>query len=259
MVDTEQTEKEKSKLIKIVNGILFDYPNVNGLESVFNSIFGIFDSEVFKDLIRDMERLERIYNKSDYFLSSIPDEVIHDIPQIKYAFDVLFPSKIYFFIPQRFLSEISILHYSNLAEIIFLIWTFNNKEFNHANIFSLSHKIMMLFYNFDKSIPFNEPNKDYFIKLKNLKWDKEAKNLFKRTIKLFEKVVLFCCEEVVDEDNLMFYPVTTGIFISATRGFVILLSGCSAINNGRDFMVFDDVVCAWKVYFKLLKYLNKHK
>ena len=172
----DSIEKEKVKLKNIGNSILDDYSNVNGLEWGLDSIFRLSESDVFKELIKDIERLETIYNTGNYFILSVPDDIAKDIPQIKYALDVMFPSKIYFILPKKLKGEIDIVYYTHLNEIILIIKSFNGEDNSHKKVFDLTHKIMALLYDFDKDIPFNEPDKDYFLKLKKLKWDNDLKN-----------------------------------------------------------------------------------
>ncbi|KZX14754.1 hypothetical protein MBCUT_19470 [Methanobrevibacter cuticularis] len=115
---------------------------------------------------------------------------------------------------------------------------------------------MILLDNFDKNIDFNYPNKDYFVKLKNLKWNKEAKKLLNKIDKIYGKYASTCTDEVFDENPDDGYPILFGIFLSMSWKSLILLTGCSAVNDGRDVMGFDDVVCAFQTYFKLLDLIN---
>ena len=72
----------------------------------------------------------------------------------------------------------------------------------------------------------------------------------------FDKVCFFKIDEILSENPNMSYPVIVGTFFAATLGTLILLSGCSAVNNGREVMNSDDVICAFNTYFKLLSLLN---
>jgi hypothetical protein len=49
-----------------------------------------------------------------------------------------------------------------------------------------------------------------------------------------------------------------GILIGSCWKVLIFLSGCSAVNNGRDVMGFDDVICATETYFKFLNIINEN-
>ncbi|KZX15139.1 hypothetical protein MBCUT_16990 [Methanobrevibacter cuticularis] len=115
---------------------------------------------------------------------------------------------------------------------------------------------MILLDNFDKNIDFNYPNKDYFVKLKNLKWNKEAKKLLNKIENVYNSYRKTYSDEVFDENPDDGYPFTMGSFAAVSWKSLILLTGCSAVNNGKDVMGFDDVVCAFQTYFKLLNLIN---
>ncbi|WP_157082432.1 hypothetical protein, partial [Methanobrevibacter cuticularis] len=172
--------KEREKIKNSVNEILIDYSNVSGLNIIFESIWMISNSEGFKNLIRNIGKLQDCFSDSNYYVLWAPDSFIMEVPQIKYSKEVLFPSKFYYLLPRIIKGAIGIDDYAALIEIVFIISTLNKKEITPSNVFGFSHRIMILLDNFDKNIDFNYPNKDYFVKLKNLKWNKEAKKLLNK-------------------------------------------------------------------------------
>ncbi|MDR3063353.1 MAG: hypothetical protein LBU40_04340 [Methanobrevibacter sp.] len=104
--------------------------------------------------------------------------------------------------PRSFKSEIGINDYESLTEDVFIILHYNNNEITPFESFRLSNKIIMLLNSFNENIAFIGHDKEYFIKLKNLKWDKEAKNLLKKIYKIYSKFESICSDEIFNE-NLM--------------------------------------------------------
>ena len=253
----KSTEENRAKIKKASNNVLGDYPNVNGLKDIFESIWMVSESKGFKRLIKNIENLRGYFADADYYVLRVPDSFIREIPQIKYSRDVLFPSKFYYIIPRRFKGEIGIDDYASLIEVVFIIFAFNNDEISYHNIYDMSHRIMVLLNDFDENIDFDEPDKEYFIKLKNLKWDKGAKKLFKILEKIFDQYSGTSSDEVFDENPDEGYPLLMGIFAASSWSTLIFLCGCSAVNHGRSTMVFEDVICAFKTYFKLLNIINR--
>ena len=109
---------------------------------------------------------------------------------------------------------------------------------------------MMLLYNFDRNTYFENPNKEYFMKLKDIKWNKNAKKLFKKIDKIKSAFQRTCSGEIFDENPDDGYPFSSGFDADVWRCW-IFLAGCSAVNNNRDTIIAEDVVCACRTYFKL--------
>jgi hypothetical protein len=248
----DNIEKKKEKLKSVRLAILKDFPDVDGLENVLDSVSDLSYSEVFKELTKNMGEFERIFNEGNYAGWNVPDDIVVDFPQIKYVRKALLPSKIYFLIPQRFLGPISIIYYTHLIKVVSIILIYNGENVNYSRFYNLSHKIMILLDDFDRDIPFKVPDEEYFMKLRELKWNKDAKRLLDRIDKFFDDVGIFVGDMVFDEDPSAGYPIIMGLFSAATKGFVMFLSGCSAVNNNKNIMEYDDVISAFKTYFKVL-------
>lgn len=256
MNDFSSIENKRKEIRILADSVLKDYSNIDGLTSIIDSIFDLSNSKDFKKFLKIIGELEDAYDNGDYPIYNIPDNVIMDIPQIKYASDVFLPSKIHLLNLLAFFKIIQISDYNSLVRIIFLILSFNGEKISYEKVFGLSHKIMVLLYDFDRDIPFNPPSKDYFVKLKNLKWNKKAKKLLDKIFKIFQKFESTISQEINLEDPSTKYSDAYKILF-LTAPSLIFLSGCSAVNNGRDIMDFDDVICACRTYFKLLDLINK--
>lgn len=251
-------ENKRIKIKTQARQALKNYSDIKGLEDVFESIWSLEGNENFKFLIKNVFELMKDFYDSDYHILNVPESFIREIPQVRYSRDVLFLNRFKYLIPIRFRDTMGIYEYDALIKIIFIFFDFNNEKITPSNVFGLSNKVMKLLNDFDMDISFENPDKEYFIKLKNLKWDKKAKMIFNKIDKVRLDFETTCIEEVFDENPDDGYPISMGSFDSDVWRCWIFLSGCSAVNNDREVMVVDDVVCACKTYFKLLGLLNKN-
>jgi|UPI0006CF9E30 hypothetical protein len=250
-------ENKRIKIKTQAEEVLQDYPDIKGLEDVFESIWSLEDNANFKFLITSFKKIMEHFYGSDYHILNASESFIREIPQISYSKEILFLNRFKYLIPVRFRDVVGIYEYDALIEIIFVFFDFNNEKITPSNVFGLSNKVIKLLNEFDMDIYFENPDKEYFMKLKALKWDKKAKKLFNKIDKYHDKFRQTCIEEVFDENPDDGYPIMWGFGADVWRCW-IFLSGCSAVNNDREVMVVDDVVCACKTYFKLLGLLNKN-
>lgn len=251
-------ENKRIKIKTQAEEVLKNYSDVKGLEDVFESIWRLEGNENFKFLIKNVFGLMEDFYDSGYHILNVPESFIREIPQVRYSRDVLFLNRFKYLIPIRFRDTMGIYEYDALIKIIFIFFDFNNEKITPSNVFGLSNKVMKLLNDFDTDISFENPDKEYFMKLKALKWDKKAKKLFNIIYKIYKNFTITCIHDVFDENPDDGYPISMGSFDSNVWRCWIFLSGCSAVNNDREVMVVDDVVCACKTYFKLLGLLNKN-
>lgn len=247
---------ERERIKNSANGILLDYSDLDGLDDVFLSIWEVTGSKNFKDFIKNIKRIFKCFLESKFSVVDVSSDLIDEFPQIKYLKDVYSPGRFYYIKFEIFKGKVTLAHYDGLANNIFEILAYNN-EINHSKVFHLINKIMSLLNNFDKDISFNDPDKEYFMKLKELKFDKNAKKLLSKIYKIYDKYRKTYSDEVFDEDPDAGYPSTMGHFIGNSWKALVFLCGCSAVVNDRDVVIFGDVICAFKTYFKLLNLINK--
>jgi hypothetical protein len=247
---------KREKIKDSTNRVVVDYSDLDGLDDVFTSIWKVTGSKNFKDFIKNIKRIFKYFLESKFSVVDVSSDLIDEFPQIKYIKDVYSPGRFYYLMPEIFKGKVTLAHYDGLANNIFEILAYNDKV-NHSDVFYQLYKTMSLLNNFDKDISFNNPDKEYFMKLKELKFDKNAKKLLSKIYKIYDKYRKTYSDEVFDEDPDAGYPSTMGHFIGNSWKALIFLCGCSAVSNGRDVVIFDDVICAFKTYFKLLDLINK--
>jgi hypothetical protein len=248
---------EREKIKNSANEILLDYPDLDGLEDVFNSIWEVTGSKNFKDFIKNMKRIIKYYLESKFSLFDVPDDLVNEFPQIKYLMDAFPKSKFYYLFPfAGFKGKMGFDGYGSLKEVIFGVLAYNDEVY-YSDVFYLLNRIMVLFDDFGEDVEVNGPDKEYFMKLKELEFDKNAKKLLSKIYKIYDKYRKTYSDEVFDDDPDGGYPSTMGFFLGASNQALIFLCSCSAVSNGRDVVIFDDVICAYKTYFKLLDLINK--
>lgn len=150
------------------------------------------------------------------------------------------------------LRDLALLHV--YIETLYCIKTGRpNKWDDYKNIYfsRLDEQIVFSLDKFDEieleSTP--KPNSEYFKNLKNVKWEnKKAHKLYRNLTELMSEI----------QNQTLGYPTLTEYFKRfseykvAEELFIQLLAGCSAVNNSRDEIHEDDVIRAYKTFFKLI-------
>jgi len=117
---------------------------------------------------------------------------------------------------------------------------------DRKNIFHshMATRILLMLENFDSNQKTPEPTKEFFKRLGKVKWqDKKAKKLFNHIHELMFML----------QHNKWKAPEgPSSTFRITEEAFVLLLSGCSAVIEGRDKINTFDVVRAKKMYLKLI-------
>lgn len=113
----------------------------------------------------------------------------------------------------------------------------------HLYLSRLDERIIFNLDKFDKTLNIPKPTEQFFKRLKKLRWkDKSTKKLFKK---------------LSDLRTYAAYGIFKGVqfinLLATEDDFILFLAGCSSVNNDREFIDENDVICAYKTYFKLLK------
>jgi len=106
----------------------------------------------------------------------------------------------------------------------------------------IDERIAYYLYKFDEKVEVPDFTDDFFIKLKKVRWaNRDAKKLFNKLKKALKYVRV---ERIEYMDTL---------FTVAEKDFLLFLAGCSTINEYRDRINLEDVIIAYKTYFKFIK------
>lgn len=147
-----------------------------------------------------------------------------------------------------------------------------NKDIKKLYSSKLDQKLVFALDNFDKTSELPKPAQKFFIKLKKVKWkNKEIKRFYN---KLNQKRKEFIYEDRIAEflPNPTFLPpyrktviirwalyfLTIGRFnpyenfIETENAFILFLAGCNTVNDDRTKINENDIIRAYKTYYKLL-------
>lgn len=241
-------EKEMKKLHKKSDKILIKYPNVIGLRDILNMTLDQYDSKSFNNITWNLEKYANDFDKKDIWGEMDTEAILDgDIDSIDDRFQLLKHSTILkdskFFLGSLN-DTIVFSHFISLVTFNIGILTMKgNGEITHLSVYGLTNKLMVLLENFDQDISFNLPDEHFFKELKAVKWDKKANKLFDKISSLQSDVASL---------------VITELFLNIRKIFVNyrfslgMLVACSAINRGSDKMEYEDVICAFRTFYKLI-------
>ena len=226
--DMKGIEKKQKQLLK-------DFGDIPGVEELSNNIIGLLDSVIYG----------RVYEASvlgEDLGEAQPLEVLLErYPQNRYAAKILKDPPVYIasltgvIISTHFLAItgiIGFIHYAHKQEKITIPDI--DQQYNTLT------KLMVHLDAFDQAFDFEEPDEEYYQKLKKIKWNKKGKKLFQKLNRLHTKVGI----ERFKSDSSTF---GTGEDFALT-----FLAACNSVNHNRSTIETDDVVMAYETYLKLL-------
>ena len=216
---------------------LNEFKDIKGLDEVIDGILSLKDSKVY----------EKFYNASmeghEKGISVKENENdLLEFPQVKLAAEVLKDPPLY--LPPLNDVIISIHFISTMHVIIWRYYTCTNRKLSHNDI-SRAHtiileRLMSLLDNFNKPGDFEKPDKEFYEKLRKVKWDKTGK-------KLFWKLGSILTAIQVDR-----WGTETHTFGSGENFALTFLAACNAVHHDRDRILKEDMIMAYKTYLKLL-------
>lgn len=217
--------------------LLDDFGGVVGLKEVLDGICGLVNSSLYGDLM-----FVSLDNIKDPDVKMGHDEELSLLE--KCAFDNLsnFPLRLPF-TPLVGIKDFLVV-YSFIASFYYLRLghKLDLEERNKVFYSDTATRILLLLEDFDSTMETPEPTSEFFKKLGKVKWaDSRSKDLFNRVTDLGFKVM--------DRKLGSKYSISLSVNENA---FILLLSGCGAVLDGRDRISMDDVVRAYNMYFKLL-------
>ncbi|MDO9043723.1 MAG: hypothetical protein Q7U35_00265 [Methanobacteriaceae archaeon] len=220
--------------------------DIVGLDEVIFEIRNLGKEGFYKRLINAIKLKKKIYASG----AKYSREEGRQIKLLILAHDILSNSTLY--IP----SKMDLIHFDHFyTTYVFLERIYymcsgqklEREDLLNINFSGLTEKIMFDLDNFDKIKKTPEINEQFFLKLKELKWqDNESEEIYKN----LTDSMFFVSETIFGSG---FFGGTPGGFTGTEMFFTLFLAGCSAINRGRDEINQFDIVRAYKTYFKLLK------
>jgi len=228
-----------SDLFKIANQLaektLSEFNGVEGLSEVIDGVLSLKDSEVY-------ERVYKNSKKDPKEMTSYIDTVddLLELKQVKIASEVLKKPPLYI---ASLTGVIVATHFEALFVFIGGIhYAYAQKKLNRNSTVkehAILERLMSLLDNFDKPEEFQKPDKEFYQELKKIKWDKTGKKLFKKLSDLKF--------EVQFETGYGSSTFRTGENFALT-----FLAACNAVHQGRNKILPEDIIVAYKTYLKLL-------
>lgn len=216
---------------------LNEFNNVEGLNEVIEGLLSFKDSEVYE---RFYKASVEGHEKGISVKETEKDLLVFQ--QVKLAVEVLKDPSLY--LPPLNDVIISTHFISMMHIIIWRYYTCTNRNLSHKDL-SKAHtiileRIMSLLDNFDRHREFEKPDKEFYQKLRKIKWDKTGKKLSGElgSIRIAIRVNK--------------WGTGTDVFGSGENFALTFLAACNAVNHGRNKILPEDVVMAYNTYLKLL-------
>ncbi|KZX10384.1 hypothetical protein [Methanobrevibacter curvatus] len=226
--------------------ILKNFEHVDGLEEILNATLELYDSETFIDLTKNMENYMNQYNK-DFLTSNLTAEDLKEKFLILQNASILKKSKIQLlYVPSLWGDTIVFEHFGALTSFYTVLMKMkaNEDKISEEKKFLFIEKLMYLLLDFDKDSTFEHADKNFFHSLKKTKWDKNAKKLFKKIYDMHSDAIVYILGGPFS--NIYLYNH------SGNRFTLMFLSACNAIKHSREQMIEDDVILAFKTFYKLI-------
>ncbi|MDP2836417.1 MAG: hypothetical protein Q8N97_05495 [Methanobacteriaceae archaeon] len=215
---------------EVVDRVLSDFGNLNGVKDVVDGYLALVESEVYKKTVFigfdggadvDVEDLVLVKCAVKY-LSTFP---------LRLPFIPLFDVKD-FYVTYTFIWNIWRCQLGRELSLE------ENTTVFHSN---LTTRIIFLLEDFDSNLETPPVDEEFFRKLGKIKKkDKRAKKLIDGFLDI---------RQVIKVNTYCESPVTFGVNEIAWLDF---LAGCSAVKEGRNYLSVSDIVTANKVYIKLV-------
>ena len=216
--------------------ILNKFNGIEGLNEVVNCVIGLSDSEIYKKVYETTKTKEGKLGGNETV------EDLLELPQVKYATKVLKDPPLYV----AFLTGVIISsHFIGTVSMIdFITYAYKQEDLSQNDLsknHSILERLMSLLNNFNTVNEYKVPDEEFYKKLKQIKWDKAGKKLFKgmSDLKFEVSFEMF--------GTSFSTPFGTGEDFALT-----FLAACNAVNQGRNKILPEDVVIAYRTYLKLL-------
>ncbi|MDR0912719.1 MAG: hypothetical protein LBM96_09005 [Methanobrevibacter sp.] len=236
----EEMKNEEKKVIKILK----KYESIEELKNILKKTLDLYHSKKFITYTKSVNLIneEIIKNYGEIF----------DLKSLEKNFPIVQKSMILkkskfkiIYIPKLWSDVILFEHFQVFYTFCFYLVHMEKDLNNIHKVFLFVEKVMKTSYDFDKNIEFNSVTKEYFILLKNIKLDKNASKLFDKIYDILGDMLSYIIAKPLDK-----------LFISnlSTNRFILtFLAACNAVNNNRDKIIIEDVIIAYKTFYKLFE------
>ena len=230
-------DEEKGKNKNNAEKILKEFPDVKGLKEVLDDVQALMDSEIYEKVY---EASEKDPEEMTSYIESA-DELL-ELRQVKLASEILKDPPLY--MPSFFTNTIISSHFqATFAFIGGIHYAYTQRKLSRNSTVkehAILERLISLLDDFDKPVNFQAPDEEFYTKLKDIKWDKQAKKLFVKILKIRRHIAV------------VRWGTKSSTFGSGEYFALIFLAACNSVHHGRDKILPEDVVIAYKTYLKLL-------
>jgi hypothetical protein len=217
------------------------FGDVKGVKELADEIWGFYDSELYERFVNTY-----IYTDKNQRIVRFKKEDRRKSKMSKLAFDNMSMPIIYHPPLTDLITFLEFYRIYSFFVDIYITHTGKDpsyQELMKIQLCKLDERLIFALEEFDTIQKTSPPTAEYFQKLKKVRWkNKKTKKLSKKIDSLFGEV----------KGLKWGINDSTTVEISENK-FIIFLAGCSAVNDGRDKIDENDIVKAYKTYFKLLK------
>lgn len=214
---------------------------VTELEEIVNDLMEMSSSELYWKYFQVVQLEEKIWEPG----WDLTESEKKNIRLINLAYENLSNPPLNIYPITDLIEFLSFYVMYRIFEDIYYIY--KGSKMNHTDslkIFygKLDERVIFGMDKFDTISQNPESTPEYFQQLKKVDWkDNETKKLYKKLHELMN-------------DNFIEKRTTTNAKFTATENaFIRFLAACNAVNNNRIKIEKNDVIIAYKTYFKLLK------
>ena len=221
---------------QIAEEILNEFNGIEGLNEVIDGILSLKDSKVYERTYKN----SKMNPEEDSSYIDTTDDLLK-LRQVKLASEVLKKPPLY--IPSL-TGVIVATHFEATYGLIREVdYAYIQKKLNHEDTVkehAILERLMSLLDDFDKPGGFEKPDKEFYQKLKKIKWDKMGKKLFYRLSNILTAIQ-------VDK-----WGTDSSTFGTGENFALTFLAACNAVNQCRNKILPEDMIKAYKTYLKLL-------
>ncbi|KAF5067442.1 hypothetical protein DSECCO2_253100 [anaerobic digester metagenome] len=215
--------------------ILKDFSDVEGLGEVLSGVLGLMDSEVYNRVYLASDLGEEISN----FAPPSREYLFEHYKQDQYACTILRKPVL-----NLFTDNVILQHYlATSGTIGFVHHAYKGFKLSLKDLdkeYVVFERLMVLLDDFDSSVGFHPPDEDFYRKLKNIKWDKNAKKLYGGILRIIRDI------------TLVKWGTNSSTFGSGENFTLTFLAACNAVVHGRNKILPEDVSISHKTHLKLL-------
>lgn len=244
-------EKEMNGLKNKSNKILKNYQDVDSLEEILDKTLAQYYSKSFNELTLNLVKYVNDFDEksiwdemdTEAILNGNIESIDDEFHILKYS-TILKDPKIGIYLPWLWDDTIIFTDFLNFVSfnVGILSMKSNKDELTHSKVYKLTNNIMILSDNFNEFDTIVD--EDFFKGLKNVKWNKNASKLFEKLFSIQFDVISLIITDVFSDIRVK--------ILDGYRSTLTLLVACTAVKNNREKMEYEDVICAFRTFYKLL-------